>query len=180
MQFSIRTAREDDAESIVELLNPIIRAGTYTIMAEQLSVDDQIDYIGGFPERGVYNVAVCDDSRRVLGIQDVRPASTEEALKHVGEISTFVALALRRNGIGRGLSRATFEAAKGRGFRKLMATIRADNPHAVSFYRRQGFTVIGMARSHALVRGTYVDEILTERWLDSDQGRQIRAFTPLR
>ena len=48
MEFSIRVAREEDAESIVELLNPIIQAGQYTAMVEQLSVDDQIDFIVNF------------------------------------------------------------------------------------------------------------------------------------
>ncbi len=50
MGFSIRMVREKDAESIIELLNPIIQEGKYTIMDEQLSVDDQIDFIRGFPK----------------------------------------------------------------------------------------------------------------------------------
>jgi L-amino acid N-acyltransferase YncA len=71
MELSIRMVREKDAESIIELLNPIIQAGKYTAMDELFSVDDQIDFIRGFPKRGVYNVAVCNDSQKVLGIQDV-------------------------------------------------------------------------------------------------------------
>ena len=73
MEFSIRTVREEDTESIVELLNPIIQAGKYTIMDEQLSVDEQLDFLRGFPKRGVFHVAVCNDSQSVLGIQDERP-----------------------------------------------------------------------------------------------------------
>ena len=167
MEFSIRTAREEDAASIVELLNPIIQAGTYTILDEQLSVDDQIDFIRGFPKRGVFNVAVCNDTQKVLGIQDVAPISTvSNVFKHVGEISTFVSLGSHRKGIGRSLSQATFQAAKERGFLKINATIRADNPQAVSFYLSQGFRIIGTAQKHALVRGKYIDEILAERFID--------------
>ena len=120
MEYSIRMVREEDAASIVELLNPIIQTGTYTILDEQLSVDDQIDFIRGFPKRGVFNVAVCNDSQQVLGIQDVAPISTEwsNAFQHVGEISTFVSLSSHRKGIGRSLSQATFRAAKERGFLK--------------------------------------------------------------
>ncbi len=169
MEFSIRAAREEDAASIVELLNPIIQAGTYTIMNEQLSVDDQIDFIRGFPKRGVFNVAVCNDSQKVLGLQDVQPISTGvNAFKHVGEISTFVSLASHRNGIGRSLSHATFKGAKEQGFLKISATIRADNPQAVSFYQSQGFSVIGIAKKHAFVRGNYIDEILMEKFIDQD------------
>jgi|GEM_PF-660046 L-amino acid N-acyltransferase YncA len=167
MEFSIRMAREEDAESIVELLNPIIQAGTYTVMDEQLSVDDQINFMRGFPKRGVFNVAVCNDSQKVLGLQDVQPISTgSNAFRHVGEISTFVSLASRRNGIGSSLSHATFMGAREQGFLKLTAAIRADNPQAVLFYQSQGFEVIGTAKKHAFVRAKYIDEILMEKLID--------------
>lgn len=167
MGFSIRTVSEADAASIVELMNPIIQAGKYTIMNELLSVEDQIDFIRGFTERGVYNVAVCNDCGRALGIQDVQPISTGvNALNHVGEISTFVLLASHRQGIGRRLSHATFRAAKEQGFKKICATVRADNPHAVDFYLSQGFRVVGTAQKHAFVHGRYIDEMLMERLID--------------
>jgi L-amino acid N-acyltransferase YncA len=167
VEFSIRRAREDDAAAIVGLLNPIIQAGIYTIMDEELSASDQISFIRGLPERAVYNVAVCNRSQRILGIQDVQPHSTgANALRHVGEISTFVSLDSHRSGIGRGLGRATFDDARELGFLKLVAGIRADNQQAVSFYLSQGFTVIGMAKRHAIVHGRYIDEILMERFID--------------
>ena len=165
--FTIRRVREDDAASIVELLNPIIQGGKYTIMDEPVSVDDQIGFIRGFPERGVFHAAVDKGSQSVLGIQDVVPISTTaNSLKHVGEISTFVRLGSHRNGIGRSLSHATFQAAKEQGFLKIGATVRADNPQAIAFYRSQGFQVIGTAQKHALVGGVYLDEILMERFID--------------
>lgn len=166
MEYSIRRARQEDAGSIVELLNPIIWEGTHTIMDKEISVKDQDDFIRGFPKRGVYHVAVSNDSQRVLGIQDVQPISeTVEAFRHVGEISTFVSLASQRRGIGRNLSQATFKAAKELGFMKLRATIRADSPQAVAFYLSQGFKIIGTAPKHACVRGEYIDEVLAERFI---------------
>mgnify|MGYP001816100272 CR=1 FL=1 len=167
MEFSIRRVKEEDAGSIVDLLNPIIQAGMYTILDEPISVDDQIGFIRGFPERGVYLAALGNGSQNVLGIQDVVPISTAvNELQHVGEISTFVRLASRRNGIGRSLSQATFRAAKAQGFLKIRATVRADNAPAIAFYRSQGFEVIRTAQKHALVGGKYLDEILTERFID--------------
>ena len=166
MEFSIRRVREEDAASIVELLNPIIQAGVYTIMDEPVSLDDQVGFIREFPERGVYHAAVGNDGQTILGIQDVVPISTAvHALKHVGEISTFVRLGSHRNGIGRSLSHATFQAAREQGFLKIRATIRADNPGAIAFYLSQGFQVIGTAQKHAYVGGVYLDEILIERYI---------------
>jgi len=167
LDCSIRTVRVDDAKSIVELLNPIIEAGAYTVMDEVLTVADQASYILAFPACGVFHVAVDrEDDRRVLGLQSVEPVSTSRSLRHVGNISTFVHLARRGTGIGRHLTRATIDHARPMGFRKLIATIRADNPDALSFYSSQGFETIGTAREHALIRGRYVDEVLAERRID--------------
>lgn len=135
-------------------------------MDEQLSVDDEIEFIRGFSERGVFNLAV-GNGGRVLGLQDVVPMSTDSnVFKHVGVISTFVLLDSQRKGIGGSLSRATFQAAKKLGFHKISATVRADNPRAVSFYQSQGFRVIGTAEKHAFIRGKYVDEILMEKLIN--------------
>lgn len=164
MDFTIREAREDDAPSMVELLNAIIDAGGYTIMEGPVTVEEQIAYIRSFPARGLFNVAVASD-KRVIGMQSVERTSETKALRHVGEISTFVALDLRGKGIGRSLSKGTSGAAKERGFTKVMASIRADNPSAIAFYQGQGFRIIGIAERHAFVDGRYVDEVVAERLL---------------
>lgn len=166
MTFSIRAVREEDAKSIIDLLNPIIEAGKYTVMDGPLAVNEQINFIRGFPKQGVFYVAAGDDDRRILGLQSVEPWSTSaKAFEHVGDISTFVALDWQGKGIGRSLSQATFEGARKQGFLKIMATVRADNPQAVSFYGSQGFKVVGTAHKHALVRGRYVDEIFMEKFI---------------
>ena len=166
MNLSVRPAKEEDAGSIVELLNPIIRAGVYTVMDKELSVGDQVGFIRGFPTEGVYNVAVCNDCQRVVGIQDVQPVFSEaNAFTHAGNISTFVSLGMHRSGVGRSLCQATFKQAKEQGFRKITAMIRADNPSAVSFYESQGFKIIDTLKKHAFVGGKYIDEILAEKFI---------------
>ena len=164
MRLIIRPVREEDAASIVGLLDPIIEAGIFTAMDEPFSVADQLDFIRGFPQHGIYHIAL-DDEQKVLGIQDVMPISTSNVFKHVGEISTFVALNSQRQGIGQSLCQATFKATKAQGYLKLRATVRADNPYAFAFYQSQGFEQIGIAKKHAYLRGEYVDEILLEKFL---------------
>ena len=163
--YSIRPVREADAASIIEILNPIIEAGIYSIMERPFAVADQIEFIRGFPARGIYHIAVEAESQKPLGIQDVMPISSSDIFKHVGEISTFVALEAHHQGIGRSLSEATFKAANGLGFLKLRATVRGDNAQALSFYRSQGFELVGVAQKQAFLHGQYVDEILLERFL---------------
>lgn len=163
MQVCIRRASVADAAAITEVLNPLIAAGTWTVMDTPLSPEAQAAFIRDFPARGVFHVAVSQADGALVGLQDVVPLSSEATFAHVGAISTFVALAVHGRGVGLRLSEVTFQAARQQGFRKISATIRADNPRAVAFYRRLGFRLIGILREHALVRGGYVDEVLAEK-----------------
>jgi L-amino acid N-acyltransferase YncA len=169
MDYIIREAREADAAGMVAVLNPIIQTGRYTVMAEPVSVADQRTFIRGFPERGIFHVAVTRNGD-LVGLQDVMPLSGEPGVfDHVGAISTFVALDARSQGIGTRLTNETIEAAKAQGFIKLWATIRGDNPEAIAFYQSQGFHIIGTAERHARVHGTYIDEVFAERFIQPHQ-----------
>ena len=165
MEISIRAVNEDDAASIIELLNQIIQAGIFTIMVESFSVEDQIDFIRNFPKRGIYHIAIDNESQKILGIQDVMPISTSNVFKHVGDISTFVGLDSHKQGVGQRLCQATLKVAKKKGYLKIRATVRGDNPYALSFYQGQGFEVIGIAKKHAFLHGKYVDEVLFEKFI---------------
>lgn len=166
MDITIRPVREEDAQSIIGLLNPIIREGKYSVMDMPFSVDDQIGFIRSFPERGIYHIAELVSEQKILGIQDVMPISTEsDVFKHVGAVSTFTALDSQHKGIGRSLSQATFKAASEKGYLKISAMVRADNPRAISFYLSLGFRIIGTAQKQAFIQGRFIDEVLMERFL---------------
>jgi L-amino acid N-acyltransferase YncA len=151
---------------MIALMRPIIAAGTYTVMAPA-TLEQQRRFVREFPERGVLHVAICNETQQLVGMQDVQPLSQSMAAwRHVAEISTFVALEMRRDGIGRRLMEVMLPRARERGFGKLLATIRADNADAVGYYRSQGFDIVGTLRRHACVGGRYLDEILAERLLE--------------
>ena len=116
--------------------------------------------------RGIFHLAVDDD--RVVGFQNVEPfASYTHAFDHVGIIGTYVDLELRRRGIASRLFAATFEAAQRKGYEKLFAFVRSDNPVALQTYLRHGFETIGTARRQARINGRYVDEVLIEAWIEN-------------
>lgn len=162
----IRNVQEADAGPLAALLNRIIDAGAYTIMAGPVTLEAQLAFIRSFPAHGIFHAAVDLDTGFVVGIQDVVPLAPDTpALHHVGEISTFVEPALHGQGIGSRLGEETFEAARRKGFRKLRASIRADNPGAIAYYHALGFTTLGVAKAHAQVNGCYVDEVVAEKAL---------------
>ena len=167
MTVQVRIARPDDAEGMLCVMNPIIEDGSYTVLDAALTVEGQREFITNFPERGVFHVAERVEDQSIVGIQDVAPFDDQwtHAFDHVGVISTFVDLSLRRQGIGKQLFQATFDAARRKGFEKLFTYIRADNHAAQAAYLHHGFRIIGTAERHARINGVYIDEIMVERFL---------------
>ncbi|BBK30786.1 ribosomal-protein-alanine N-acetyltransferase [Stella humosa] len=130
----VRRVARGDAEAIVALLNPIIRAGGLTAMDQSFTADEQRAFIDGLPPGAIYLAAV--EAGTIVGIQDVLPLPDG-----TGAISTFVRLDRHGRGIGRTLTRATLARARQQGYRRLVALVRADNPTALAFYQAVGFRV---------------------------------------
>ncbi|MCG7498317.1 GNAT family N-acetyltransferase [Vibrio sp. Of7-15] len=166
MKLIVRKAQKEDAQGIVNVLNPIIEGGRFTILDTLFSVEEEEQFIQNFPERGVFNVALNTENSCVVGFQNVEPfACYTRAFDHVGIIGTYVDSQYRRQGIASSLFEATFEAAKNQGYEKLFAYVRDDNDNALKTYLKQGFAVVGKAKKHAKIGGQYIDEVLIEKFL---------------
>lgn len=166
MDLIIREARPDDAAGIVNILNPIIEAGVYTVLDTPFTVEGEREFITGFPERGVFHVAECARTRRLLGFQSIEPFVTyTRAFDHVTGIGTFVDLAERGKGIGTRLSQVTFEIAKRKGSEKIFTYVRADNTASLAFHLKLGFQIVGTAIRQAKIGGQYIDETVIEKFL---------------
>lgn len=166
MKLIVRPAQPEDAAAIVAIFNPIIESGKYTAFDTPFTVEAEREYIANFPARGIFHVAVRQDDQRIVGFQSMEPFATyTHAFDHVGVVGTYVDLAERRQGIAGQLFAATFEAARQKGYEKLFTFIRADNPAALATYQQQGFQIIGTAHRQAKINGSYVDEIMVERFL---------------
>jgi L-amino acid N-acyltransferase YncA len=160
----IRPVRVEDAEGIIKILNPLIVSGECTVLDRTPTIDEERAFISSFPPSGIFHVAERSSDGSIVGLQDVEPfASYTDAFAHVGVIGTFVDPSEHKQGIGRLLFASTRLAAREKGYEKFFAFIRADNPGALSFYKRIGFEVIGVAKNHAKIKGKYIDEVMIER-----------------
>ena len=166
MDLCIRAATPDDAQGIIDVLNPIIEARTFTALDTPLTLDEERGFIEAFPDRGIFHVAVAQSTGVVTGFQSLEPfGSYTRAFDHVGVMGTFVDLARRRLGVARQLFDATLRAAGSKQYEKIFTFVRADNPAALKTYQSQGFQVIGTARRHVKIDGRYIDETLIEKLL---------------
>ena len=166
MSLHIRAACVEDAAAILTVLNPIIEARCHTVLDTPFTLAEERAFIEAFPECGVFHVAERGAEGEIVGFQDVEPFATyTHAFDHVGVIGTFVRLDCRRQGVGRALFDATFDAARDLGYEKLFTFIRSDNDAALSAYGSQGFREIGVASRHAKIDGVHIDEIMVEMFL---------------
>lgn len=166
MNLIVRKVKREDALGIINVLNPIITDGRFSILDTIFSEEEEEQFIENFPERGVFNVALNTEDSRVVGFQNVEPfASYTRAFDHVGIIGTFVDGQYRRQGIASSLFDATFTMAKPLGYEKLFAYVRDDNETALKTYLKQGFEIVGKAKKHAKINGKYIDEVLIEKFL---------------
>ena len=166
LELTVRDVTPGDAEALIAVLNPIIAARVYTALDTPFTLAAEREYIAGFPERGIWKVAIRNLDRRLVGFQIAEPFATyTTAFDHVATLGTYVALERRRQGVATRLFDETFQAARRKGYEKIFTFVRADNDAALQTYLRQGFRVIGTAARHARIDGGYIDEILIERFL---------------
>jgi L-amino acid N-acyltransferase YncA len=164
MNITVREVQPHDAQSIINILNPIIETKKYSVMVQTFTLEEETKFIKTFPERGIFHVAV--DGDKVIGFQVTEPISTlTAAFDHVGIIGTYIDLTLRGQGLSKKLFEATFMLAKDRGFEKLTAYVRSDNPVALKTYQSNGFNIIGIAKRQAKIEGKYINEIFIEKFL---------------
>ena len=166
MSLTIREVAVEDAQGIIDVLNPIIIEARYTTLDQTFTVDEEKGFIESFPKRGVFIVAVNETTNQLLGFQNVEPFATyTKAFDHVGIIGTYVDANSRGQGVAKQLFDYTFKAAKAKGYEKLFAYVRADNERALAVYLKQGFEIVGTAKKHGKIGDQYFDEILIEKFL---------------
>jgi len=73
MAWTIRNVQIEDAKAITEILNPIIEAGTHTVLDTPFTVEEEKDFITNFTERGIFHVAVDSENKTLSGFQTVEP-----------------------------------------------------------------------------------------------------------
>ncbi|MBT9242437.1 N-acetyltransferase family protein [Vibrio splendidus] len=166
MSLTIREVAVEDAQGIINVMNPIIIEARYTILDQTFTVDEEKAFIASFPERGVFSVAVNETTSQLLGFQNVEPFATyTKAFDHVGIIGTYVDANSRGQGVAKQLFDSTFKATKSKGYEKLFAYVRADNERALAVYIKQGSEIVGTAKKHGKIGDQYFDEILIEKFL---------------
>ena len=163
--IEVRPVRDTDASELATLLNEIISRGDTTAMEEPFAPDVLARTLLIGPDVICCFVAVRRVTRRLMGFQSLE--RSHGLSDDIGDIGTFVGVALTQRGVGSALFTTTRTEAQRKKLQAINATIRADNIGGNAFYDRMGFVYQRVQRAAPLKDGTPVDRISKRYFLNS-------------
>ena len=158
--ITIREATNDDAAAIARIYNQGIDDRGATFETDPRTVADIASKIAG---RARFPLLVADDGAAVVawaGLSAYRPRACYAG---IAEFSIYVDRAARGQGVGRQLLTGLVDAARARGFWKLVSRIFPFNTASRALCRGCGFREVGVYEKHGCLDGQWLDVVIVER-----------------
>lgn len=160
MTIAIREAVERDAAAIAGIYNQGIEDRGATFETEPRSAENIADKLS---ERDRFPVLVITEDDVVVGwagLSSYRPRGCYEG---IAEFSIYLDRRARGRGFGRQLLTALIDAARERGFWKLVSRIFPSNTGSRALCRACGFREVGTYEKHGRLDGRWCDVVIVER-----------------
>lgn len=160
----IRPARPSDATGICAILNPIIQETTITFSPQPVTPSDVKDGVANHAQRGdPYLVA--EDSGAVVGYAKYGPFRSGLGYAQTVELTVHIASTLRGRGLGRTLVTALEDHARAAQVHSMIAGISAENPPAIAFHKKLGFSQVGLIPRAGHKFERYIDLVLMQKFV---------------
>ncbi|HBD20623.1 MAG TPA: GNAT family N-acetyltransferase [Arenimonas sp.] len=157
----IRIARADDAAAIADIYNHGILGRQATFETRLRSAEDLGAAIAASAEWPLLVAEAADG--QVLGWAGLSAYRARECYAGIGDFSIYLAPAARGQGLGTVLLQALVDAARERGFWKLVSRIFPENTASRALCRRCGFREVGTYEKHGRLDGRWRDVVIVER-----------------
>jgi phosphinothricin acetyltransferase len=159
-ETSIRLATTADAPAIADIHNQGIAGRGATFETAPRTVTD---VEGRLHDQGRFPTLVFEHGGRVIGWANLSAYRPRACYAGIAEFSIYVDGAARGKGIGRYLLDALVEAARQRGYWKLVSRIFPFNAASLALCRRCGFREVGIYEKHGRLDGRWLDVVVVER-----------------
>ena len=137
--IEIRAAAAGDAEAILEVLEPAIRAGETYALPRDLKREDLLAWWMSLP----HDVFVAVNAGRVVGTYFIAP-NQRGGGSHVANCGYVTALEATGRGVARAMCAHSLELAKARGYRAMQFNfVVSMNVRAVRLWESFGFETVG-------------------------------------
>lgn len=159
ISYTIRPARDEDYELLVDLIREVTAKRTYVIgenLAEELLYEDTVTRHNSVWSR-VFFVATVDE--RLVGWAHLDLPMVEK-LRHTAQVTVGVREDYQRYGIGTDLLDRALDWAETNDYRKVYNSVAATNENAITFLKAQGWNQEGVREDHYTIESKPVDEVM--------------------
>lgn len=162
----IRAAVPGDAAAIAAVYAPHVLTGTASFETEAPDAAEMGARLGRVLDKG-WPWLVWEQDGLILGYAYASQFRDRPAYRATCENSIYVAQGAARRGVGRGLLLALIEAARGRGFREMVAVIGdgGGNAASVGLHGACGFVEAGRLLRVGNKFGRWLDVVYMQRGL---------------
>ncbi len=163
----IRPATDADAEAIARIYNQGIAGRMATFETTLRTTDDILRTLDAGRGQYPFLVATLDDE--VAGWASVSTYRPRECYAGIGEFSIYIDERWHGRGVGKILLPALIDAAEAAGFWKLVSRVFPFNTGSRRLCAACGFREVGVYEKHARLDGKWLDVIIVERLIPSNQ-----------
>lgn len=160
MGVHVRDAVRGDAESIAAIYNQGIEDRVATFETQPRTASDILARLG---EADRFPILVAVDGDRVVGWAGLSSYRPRACYAGIAEFSIYFDRAARGRGLGRQLLAALIDAARDRGYWKLVSRVFTFNTASRGVCRSCGFREVGIYEKHARLDGRWLDVVIVER-----------------
>jgi len=168
MELTLRAARPEDAPALLAIYAPYV---TDTAVTYEYDVPTDAEFRSRMESIcSKFPCLAAEKNGEILGFAYAGPFHTRAAYSRSAELSVYLRMDARRQGIGRALYEALEEILADRGFRNLYACIAWTETEdeylthdSVRFHQRMGYRLVGTFRGCAFKFGKRYDMVYMEK-----------------
>lgn len=155
MPITVRPATVADAEAVQRIYAPVVLETAVSFEEVPPTVAEMAERITAISRTHPFLVAVKDGV--VCGYVYGGPHAQRAAYRYSVGTTVYIALEMRRSGVGRALYGALLPELKRRGFHAAFAGIALPNPGSVALHEAVGFELVGIYREVGFKFGRWHD-----------------------
>jgi L-amino acid N-acyltransferase YncA len=160
MEIAVRLASLSDAPAIAAIYNQGIAARGATFETTPRTTADIEPW---FKDADRYPTLVVERSGSVVAWANLSGYRPRACYAGIAEFSIYVDSQAQGHGLGRRLLESLVDAARARGYWKLVSRIFPFNTASLALCRRCGFREVGVYEKHGRLDGQWLDVVIVER-----------------
>ena len=158
--LNIRSARIDDAKEIARIYNQGVQDRAATFENAFVTPEERYLWLTARPDR--FPVLVAEVKHTLMGWSALNPYSPRRCYDGIAELSIYIERSLRGHGVAQELMKAMQEAARDKGFYKIIGRIMAVNEPARKLCQLTGWKEVGVHEKHGKLGSEWHDLVLVE------------------